>query len=64
VRGVRRYQGRETCPECHRQMETLVPWHGDGSVALIVTHGPRGARCPGSRGLSSEQETERERWGR
>jgi len=37
------------CPVCGRSTATLVPWHGDGSLARFVAHGPVRARCAGSR---------------
>jgi len=51
ARGARRYHDPAPCPSCGRLCATLVPWHGDGSLALIVTHGPRRARCEGSRAV-------------
>lgn len=49
TRGARRYQDPVPCPECGHVTATLVPRHGDGSVARFVAHGPVASRCPGSR---------------
>lgn len=48
-RGARRYHEPQVCPECGKTVATLVPWHGDGSLARFVAHGPVKDRCLGSR---------------
>lgn len=60
--GARRYHEPQECPDCHKTVATLVPWHGDGSLALFVAHGPTRARCTGSRQAPPNNAETPKRW--